>query len=193
MSIIDPRTGNPLTAEPAPNTHTPTDSERPTVTREEVIIELNAGNIQQVLEASMQVPVLLDCWAPWCEPCKNLMPVLEKLAVEYGGAFLLATLDVEANPEIAGQLGVRSVPDVKLVSQGGLVDSFQGALPEKEVREWLNRYFPAAQPRRAGGRSLERWRCRRRAGDLPNADWPIPGTLRLPNWPCQSAGGGRAW
>lgn len=143
MSIIDPRTGNPLTAEPAPNTHTPTDSERPTVTREEVIIELNAGNIQQVLEASMQVPVLLDCWAPWCEPCKNLMPVLEKLAVEYGGAFLLATLDVEANPEIAGQLGVRSVPDVKLVSQGGLVDSFQGALPEKEVREWLNRYFPA--------------------------------------------------
>ncbi len=57
--------------------------------------------------------------------------------------FLLATLDVEANPEIAGQLGVRSVPDVKLVSQGGLVDSFQGALPEKEVREWLNRYFPA--------------------------------------------------
>ena len=56
---------------------------------------------------------------------------------------MLATLDVESNPEIAGQLGVRSVPDVKLISQGGLVDSFQGALPEKEVREWLSRYFPA--------------------------------------------------
>ena len=143
MSIIDPRTGNPMTADPVASNNAPTSGERPSVTREEVIIELNAGNIQQVLEASMQVPVLMDCWAPWCEPCKNLMPVLEKLAVEYGGAFLLATLDVEANPEIAGQLGVRSVPDVKLVSQGGLVDSFQGALPEKEVREWLNRYFPA--------------------------------------------------
>ena len=166
------------------------------MTREEVVIELNAGNIQQVLEASMQVPVLMDCWAPWCEPCKNLMPVLEKLAVEYAGAFLLATLDVEANPEIAGQLGVRSVPDVKLISQGGLVDSFQGALPEKEVREWLSRYFPAqrraAQPRRAGGRSLSAGDAAG-ARDLPNADWPIPGTLRLPNWPCQSAGGGRAW
>ncbi len=143
MSIIDPRTGNPMTAEPAARNNAPAGGERPSVTREEVIIELNAGNIQQVLEASMQVPVLMDCWAPWCEPCKNLMPVLEKLAVEYAGAFLLATLDVEANPEIAGQLGVRSVPDVKLISQGGLVDSFQGALPEKEVREWLNRYFPA--------------------------------------------------
>ncbi|MDM7480749.1 MAG: tetratricopeptide repeat protein [Halomonas sp.] len=143
MSIIDPRTGNPLTTDPATSQSAAAQGERPSVTREEVIIELNAGNIQQVLEASMQVPVLLDCWAPWCEPCKNLMPVLEKLAVEYAGAFLLATLDVEANPEIASQLGVRSVPDVKLVSQGGLVDSFQGALPEKEVREWLNRYFPA--------------------------------------------------
>ncbi len=118
MSIIDPRTGNPLTADPATSKSTAAQGERPSVTREEVIIELNAGNIQQVLEASMQVPVLLDCWAPWCEPCKNLMPVLEKLAVEYAGAFLLATLDVEANPEIASQLGVRSVPDVKLVSQG---------------------------------------------------------------------------
>ena len=143
MSIIDPRTGNPMTADPVASNNAPTSGERPSVTREEVIIELNAGNIQQVLEASMQVPVLMDCWAPWCEPCKNLMPVLEKLAVEYAGAFLLATLDVEANPEIAGQLGVRSVPDVKLISQGGLVDSFQGALPEKEVREWLSRYFPA--------------------------------------------------
>ncbi|MDR5899954.1 tetratricopeptide repeat protein [Halomonas vilamensis] len=150
MSIIDPRTGEALTAPiesgDAANAQASPESTPAgggDVRREDVIIDLDASNIQQVLEASMQVPVLLDCWAPWCEPCKNLMPVLEKLAVEYGGAFLLAKLDVEANPEISGQLGVRSVPDVKLVSQGGLVDSFQGALPEKEIREWLGRYFQA--------------------------------------------------
>lgn len=153
MSIIDPRTGEALTAPISPDTASqsaPSNAaaQAPSAAsagaapqREDLIIDVDASNIQQVLEASMQVPILLDCWAPWCEPCKNLMPVLEKLAVEYAGAFILAKLDVEANPEISGQLGVRSVPDVKLVSQGGLVDSFQGALPEKEVREWLGRYF----------------------------------------------------
>jgi len=147
MSIIDPRTGEALTA---PITPDDTDNTSPStaaqgVRREDVIIDVDASNIQQVLEASMQVPVLLDCWATWCQPCKNLMPILEKLALEYGGAFILAKLDIEANPEIAGQLGVRSVPDVKLVSQGGLVDSFQGALPEKDIREWLGRYFQAPE------------------------------------------------
>ncbi len=93
----------------------------------------------------MQVPVLLDCWAPWCQPCKVLMPILEKLTREYRGAFILAKLNIEDNQEIAAQLGVRSVPDVKLISQGGLVDHFQGALPEKELREWLGRYFPAPE------------------------------------------------
>ncbi len=148
MSIIDPRTGNPLTAEPV-NTGNPSTGDeeasaaRASVTPEEVIIELNAGNIQQVLEASMQVPVLLGCYSPTNASDGSLLTVLEKLAVEYAGAFLLGKLDIDTNSEIAGQLGVRSVPDVKLVSQGGLVDGFQGALPEKEVREWLNRYFPA--------------------------------------------------
>lgn len=148
MSIIDPRTGNPLTAEPVNTGNSSTGDEeasaaRVSVTPEEVIIELNAGNIQQVLEASMQVPVLLGCYSPTNASDGSLLTVLEKLAVEYAGAFLLGKLDIDTNSEIAGQLGVRSVPDVKLVSQGGLVDGFQGALPEKEVREWLNRYFPA--------------------------------------------------
>lgn len=157
MSIIDPRTGEALTAPISPDTAnnpSPTAAAAdapsaatsgPAPRREDVIIDLDASNIQQVLEASMQVPILLDSWSPASEPCKTLMPVLEKLAVEYAGAFILAKLDADANPEIAGQLGVRSVPDVKLVSQGGLVDSFQGALPEKDVREWLGRYFQAPE------------------------------------------------
>ncbi|MBW6390398.1 MAG: co-chaperone YbbN [Halomonas sp.] len=141
MSIVDPRSGAPLTApqEPSPS------SQEAVPGDEQLIIDVDRSNIQQVLEVSMQVPVLLDCWAPWCQPCKTLMPILEKLTREYRGAFLLAKLNIEENQEIAAQLGVRSVPDVKLISQGGLVDHFQGALPEKEIREWLSRYFPAPE------------------------------------------------
>lgn len=153
MPIIDPRTGEALTAPldqpsatsdapPAqPGTQAGENAATGEVRREDVILDADASNIQQVLEASMQVPFLLGCWAPGSESCQTLMPILEKLALEYRGAFVLARLDVEANAEIAGQLGVRSVPDVKLVSQGGLVDGFQGTLPEKELREWLGRYF----------------------------------------------------
>ncbi|WLI74804.1 tetratricopeptide repeat protein [Halomonas alkalicola] len=143
MPIVDPRTGEPLAADtPASDAGSAASGADP---MPEVIVDADADNIQQLLELSMQVPVLLDCWAPWCEPCKNLMPVLEKLAREYRGAFILAKLNIDENQEIAAQLGVRSVPDVKLISQGGLVDHFQGALPEKQVREWLGRYFPAPE------------------------------------------------
>ncbi|QTF93248.1 tetratricopeptide repeat protein [Halomonas sp. BM-2019] len=141
MSIVDPRTGDPLASDTFPGSA----EAAPPGDAPEVIIDVDASNIQQLLELSMQVPVLLDCWAPWCEPCKTLMPVLEKLAREYRGAFILAKLNIEENQEIAAQLGVRSVPDVKLVSQGGLVDHFQGALPEKQIRDWLGRYFPAPE------------------------------------------------
>ncbi|MFY0989301.1 tetratricopeptide repeat protein [Halomonas sp. C05BenzN] len=142
MPIVDPRTGEPLTDDSATGEQgaAPTGGQAA-----EVIIDVDTSNIQQLLETSMQVPVLLECWAPWCEPCKNLMPVLEKLAREYQGTFILAKLNIDENQEIAAQLGVRSVPDVKLISQGGLVDHFQGALPEKQIREWLGRYFPAPE------------------------------------------------
>lgn len=143
MQIIDPRSGKPLTADPTSADAAAPNAEQAAVRPEDVVIELNSGNIQQVLEASMQVPVLMGCYSPSNASSSTLLAVLEKLVVEYAGAFLLGKLDIEANAEIGGQLGVRSVPDVKLISQGGLVDGFQGALPEKEVREWLNRYFPA--------------------------------------------------
>lgn len=146
MPIIDPRTGEPIADESRQASGTaapmPDAPDQDPGQDQDPVVEANAGNIQQLLEMSMQVPVVLDCWAPWCEPCKNLMPVMEKLAREYNGAFILATLNIEDNQQVAEQLGVRSVPDVKLISQGGLVDQFQGALPEKQIREWLAKYFP---------------------------------------------------
>jgi len=165
-SIIDPRTGEALTTPDAGNDGQ-TQADRPPVRPEDVIIDLNAGNIQQVLEASSQVPVLMDCWSPDSEASKQLTPLLEKLALEYSGAFLLAKLDTQANPQIASQLGVQSVPDVKLISQGGLVDGFQGALPEKQVREWLNRYFPA--PQDAPPSPEEQAEAALEAGDIASA------------------------
>lgn len=138
MAIVDPRTGQPLTGPE----ETGQGSAGANVSADDVIVDVTMENFQQVvLEGSMQHPVVLQSWASWCEPCKNLKPVLEKLAQEYGGAFVLARLDIEAYPQIASQLGVRSVPDVKLISQGQLYDQFQGALPEKQVREWLGKYL----------------------------------------------------
>lgn len=90
-----------------------------------------------VVERSLQVPVVLDLWAEWCEPCKQLGPVLEKLAAEGAGAWALAKIDVDANPRIAQALGVQGIPAVKAIFQGQIVAEFTGALPEPEVRKWI--------------------------------------------------------
>jgi len=113
---------------------------------------------QDVLERSKTAPVLVDFWAPWCAPCRALKPILEKLAVEYEGRFLLAKLDTDANPEIATRYGVRGIPNVKAFVDGELVDEFTGALPESGVRGFIDQLAPSggATLRRAATAALAR-------------------------------------
>ena len=103
----------------------------------------------ELIPASLQQPVLLDIWAPWCGPCRTLGPLLEKIEADYAGRFKLAKLDSEAQPEIAAQLseafGVRSIPFCVMFKGGQPVDGFVGALPEAQICEFLDRHVPAAE------------------------------------------------
>jgi len=92
---------------------------------------------QDVILRSSEVPILVDFWATWCAPCKALGPILEKLAAEYGGAFLLAKVDIDREQQLAGYFQIRSVPTVMLLKEGRIAAGFPGALPESQVRRFL--------------------------------------------------------
>jgi putative thioredoxin len=113
------------------------------------MIDITLENFQtELIDGSMTTPVLLDIWAEWCGPCKQLGPVLEKLEVDYGGRFTLAKLDADKVPQISGQLsemfGVRSIPFCVMFKGGQPVDGFVGAIPAAQIREFLDKHVPGA-------------------------------------------------
>jgi putative thioredoxin len=124
----------------------------------------SADFAEKVLDASRRVPVIVDFWADWCQPCRVLKPILEKLAAEYDGRFMLAKVNSDQNHELAQRYGVRGIPAVKAFVNGEMVDEFTGALPEAQIREFLERLVPSpAEPLR-----LEALQAHQR-GDLETA------------------------
>ncbi len=117
----------------------------PASTSAHVIDVSEADFEEKVLRRSLQVPVLVDFWAEWCGPCKQLSPILERLAEEAGGAWVLAKVDVDANQALSSQLQIQSIPSVFLAIGGRLVPGFQGALPETQLRQFLEQVLLAAK------------------------------------------------
>ncbi|GAA0920715.1 tetratricopeptide repeat protein [Pseudonocardia zijingensis] len=112
------------------------------------VVDVSEQSFQaDVLERSLQVPVVVDLWAEWCGPCKQLSPVLERLAEAGNGAWILAKVDVDANPRIAQAFGVQSIPMVVAVAGGQPIDAFQGALPEPQVKQWIGALLDALRER----------------------------------------------
>lgn len=129
------------------------------------IATVTAADFERVvIQGSFERPVLVDFWADWCAPCRQLMPILSRLAEEFKGQFFLAKVNTEAEQALAAQFGIRSLPTVQLIKDGQAVDQFMGALPEGQIREFLSRHIS-----RASDRLLDQARQAMAEGDLSGA------------------------
>lgn len=117
-----------------------------------LVIEATDTDFQRVLELSRTVPVIVDLWADWCQPCKQLTPILEKLVAEHAGRLVLATIDVDANPQLAQAFQAQSIPTVAAVIAGRPIGLFAGAYPEAQVREVFEQVLAAAEQNGVTGR-----------------------------------------
>lgn len=130
-----------------------------------VVEVTDADFVDTVIEGSKDRPVVVDLWATWCPPCRVIGPILEKVAGERDGAFLLAKLDVDANPQTAGAFGVQSIPTIVAFKDGKAVDGFVGAIPEQAVNEFVDKLLPSEADREA-----ERVRDVEATGDAAEAE-----------------------
>lgn len=130
------------------------------------MINVTAENFDaEVIAASMQFPVLLDFWAPWCEPCKTIGPLLEQLEEDYDGRFKLVKIDADQEQELCQAFGIRSIPTCVLMVDGKPLDGFQGAMPKGKIKEFLDKHLPQDDVLEAEVTSVE-------VGDAPPADDP---------------------
>jgi thioredoxin len=162
-------------------------------TMSSAVIEVSDRDFQQtVIEQSRRVPVVVDFWAPWCGPCRMIGPVLERLAAEAHGAWILAKLNVDHNPQTASRFGIQGIPAVKGFRNGQVVSEFVGAVPEPQIRRFVDQLVPsAADTMAAEGQRLEAqatWRRLRRPIVTPCTPTP---TTRPACWAwaaCSSTG-----
>jgi putative thioredoxin len=141
---------------------------------ENAVVTADTANFERtVIEASKHQPVLVDFWAPWCEPCKQLTPILEKVVRETRGAVRLAKVNIDENPQLAQALHIQSVPVVYMFQDGRAIDGFIGGLPESQVRTFVERFAGAAEaggaPAEEGKRALEGAKAALKAGDVAAA------------------------
>jgi putative thioredoxin len=122
----------------------------------------------EVIEASMTTPVLVDFWAPWCGPCKSLGPVLEKVETAYEGRFKLVKINSDEEQQLAQAFGIKSIPTCVLLKNGQPVDGFMGALPEGQIKQFLDKHLPAAEELQAQA-AAEEAQQHLEAGDEPSA------------------------